>query len=118
MEQSTGLHIGKDEYKAVQIGGRLKLENSGGNLFERINEWLINISPVKTKEKVAFFRLLATMINAGVSLVKSLHILEDQTEDPKLKKICGVLAQGVETGQSLSNGMASFPDIFPSAPLR
>lgn len=116
-DQQSNLHIGKDEYKAVKVGTQVELSTGGGGLMDRLNEWVINMSPVSTKSKVTFFRLLATMINAGVSLVKSLHILEAQTEDPKLKKICASLSHGVEMGQSLSYCMESFPDVFPEAQI-
>lgn len=42
---------------------------------------------VKIKDKVIFFRLLATMINAGISLVKAIAILEKQEKNPVLKDI-------------------------------
>ncbi|MCT4592129.1 MAG: type II secretion system F family protein [Candidatus Gracilibacteria bacterium] len=113
--QESQFHIGKDEYRAIDVDKRVEVEQAQGNLIDRLNEWVIDMSPVNTKSKVAFFRLLATMINAGVSLVKSLHILRDQTEDPKLKKICASLARGVEMGQSLSVGMEAYPDVFADA---
>ncbi len=115
MSDTSQLHIGKDEYKAIDVQAKVGFESSGGGLFNRVNDYLINVSSVKTKSKVTFYRLLATMINAGVSLVKSLHILEEQIEDPKLKRVCASLAKGVESGQSLSYGMESFPDVFPDS---
>jgi len=85
--------------------------------FERLNQWVIDISPINIKEKVIFYRLLATMINAGVSLVKSLKILGDQFENPKMQKICIKIQKDLEEGSSLGDSLLKFPDVFESAEL-
>jgi len=43
--------------------------------FKRINDYFISHSPVKTQDLANFFRLLSTMINAGLPVVKSLDSL-------------------------------------------
>ncbi len=115
-ELATSIHIGKDEYKKIKLGETQAAQIEGG-VFARINEWVIEKSPVKMKEKVTFFRLLATMINAGVSLVKSLSILQEQTEDLKMKRICEKLISRIEVGQTLSQGLELYPDIFLGAEI-
>ncbi len=117
MAFQSDLHIGQDEFKAVDVRKRIDFVSKDAGLFDRMNEWVISKSPVKTKTKVTFFRLLATMINAGVSLVKGLNILEEQTEDPRMKRICSHLAKTVESGQSLSFAMEDFPDVFEEAEI-
>jgi type II secretory pathway component PulF len=42
---------------------------------------------MKTKEKVVVFRLLATMVDAGLSLMKAISILEKQEKNPVVKNI-------------------------------
>ncbi len=119
MTDSPSLHIGKDEYKAVNITDvrPANQQMSSGSLFERLNEWVIVKSPLKLKEKVAFFRLLATMINAGVSLIKALYILEEQTQDQKMKRICQSIALKIELGQKLSQGLEDYPEIFTDSEI-
>ena len=68
---------------------------------------------VKLKDLAVFSRQFATMINAGLSLLRSLSILEEQTENKELAKVLGDVRQDVETGQSLSASLAKHPRIFP-----
>ena len=70
---------------------------------------------VKLKDLVVFSRQFATMINSGLSLLRALVILEEQTENSKLQEIIGQIASDVEGGRSLSDAMAEhedFPKLF------
>jgi type IV pilus assembly protein PilC len=58
-------------------------------------------------------RQLATMISAGLPLLKSLHILADQTDNKKLKTILSQVASDVEVGGSFSDSLAKHPIDFP-----
>jgi len=68
---------------------------------------------VKLKDLAIFSRQFATMINAGLSLLRSLSILEEQTENKELAKVLSEVRQDVETGQSLSSSLGKHPMIFP-----
>lgn len=68
---------------------------------------------VKLKDLAVFSRQFATMINSGLSLLRSLSILEEQTESKELSKVLTLVRQDVETGQSLSVALGQHPDIFP-----
>lgn len=70
---------------------------------------------VKLKDLAIFSRQFATMINSGLSLLRALSILEEQSESEKLKEILGVVRADVEAGRSLSDSMADhedFPKLF------
>ncbi|HEU0205696.1 MAG TPA: type II secretion system F family protein [Pseudolysinimonas sp.] len=58
-------------------------------------------------------RQLATMISAGLPLLKALHILSEQTDNKKLKTILGQVASDVEIGGSFSDSLAKHPIDFP-----
>ncbi len=58
-------------------------------------------------------RQMATMISAGLSLLKTLSILSEQTENKKLNEILGQVTRHVETGGSLSEALAMHPVDFP-----
>jgi type IV pilus assembly protein PilC len=58
-------------------------------------------------------RQLATMISAGLPLLKALHILAEQTENKKLKTILTQVASDVEVGASFSDSLAKHPIDFP-----
>ena len=68
---------------------------------------------VKLKDVAVFSRQFATMINAGLSLLRALSILETQTDNKVLAGVLTEVRQDVETGQSLSSAMGKRPDIFP-----
>lgn len=68
---------------------------------------------VKTMDLVIFSRQLATLIDAGISLVMGLSILQQQIENPYLKKIFSNLKGDIEGGNSLSSSFAKYPSAFP-----
>ncbi|HEY5247932.1 MAG TPA: type II secretion system F family protein [Dermatophilaceae bacterium] len=70
-------------------------------------------SKVKLKDLAVFSRQFATMINAGLSLLRALSILETQTESKELAKVLSDVRQDVETGQSLSVSLGKHPAVFP-----
>jgi type IV pilus assembly protein PilC len=67
---------------------------------------------VKPKEVAIFSRQLATMVNSGLTLVRSLTILEEQTENPLFCKIISQVRQHVEQGSSLSSALDSYSGTF------
>ncbi len=68
---------------------------------------------VKLKDLAVMSRQFATMINSGLSLLRALNILSEQTPNKKLAEVLGEVRNEVETGQSLSNALASHEDVFP-----
>ena len=67
---------------------------------------------VKTGDVVIFTRQFATMINAGLPIVRSLYILGEQTENPKLKDVLVQVRKDVEAGLALSEALAKHPKVF------
>jgi len=70
------------------------------------------VKRVKPKSLQIFSRQFATMIEAGLSVVTALVILEEQTDDAKLAAVVGRLRRDVEGGLLLSEAMAHHPRIF------
>ena len=68
---------------------------------------------VKLKDLSVMSRQFATMINSGLSLLRALSILAEQTENKALAKVLAEVRGAVETGQSLSSAFARHPRIFP-----
>lgn len=85
------------------------------NLFVHLNEIVIGWTSISLREKVTFFQLLATMINAGMPIIRSLYVLSDQMNNLKLKKVIRQLALEMEEGKSLSIAMETFDSVFTSA---
>ncbi|MEU8814895.1 type II secretion system F family protein [Actinoplanes sp. NPDC048796] len=68
---------------------------------------------VKLRDLALFARQFATMTSSGMSLLRSLAILEEQTAAPALKKAIGELRAEVSAGASLSGAMAKHDRVFP-----
>jgi type IV pilus assembly protein PilC len=65
------------------------------------------------KDLAVMSRQFATMINSGLSLLRSLTILEEQTDCKPLAKVLTQVRSEVEGGRALSEAMAVHPAVFP-----
>jgi type IV pilus assembly protein PilC len=65
------------------------------------------------KDLAIMSRQFATMINAGLSLLRSLTILEEQTDCKPLAKVLTQVRSEVEGGRALSEAMGAHPKVFP-----
>src|ERR1700736_2196975 len=66
----------------------------------------------KASELAVFSRQLATMITSGMSILRALYVLEEQTEGKFLKETIVAVRKDVEAGLSLSDSMARHPKVF------
>ena len=67
---------------------------------------------VKLKDLAVFSRQFATMINSGLSLLRSLTILGEQTSNRRLGEVILQVRAEVEKGTSLSAALARHPKVF------
>ena len=67
---------------------------------------------VKADDLVIATRQLSTMVNSGMSLLRALYIIEEQTENDKLREIWIEVRKDIEAGLSLSDALRKHPDIF------
>ncbi len=67
---------------------------------------------VKLLELVMFSRQFATMIDAGIPILKSLDALETQTKNPALREVIGAVRQDVKGGMSLADALSKHPQVF------
>jgi type IV pilus assembly protein PilC len=67
---------------------------------------------IKIRDKSVFARQLSALINAGVSLVRSLSVLEDQATNIKMKKYLTQVGFDVQQGTGLADSMRKFPQAF------
>jgi type IV pilus assembly protein PilC len=67
---------------------------------------------VKTKVLTTFTRQLATLVDAGLPLLRGMRVLEKQERNPTLKSIIGELALSVEGGSTFSEALAQHPKVF------
>src|SRR3954449_1809222 len=72
----------------------------------------LSIGGVPRKQLVTFTRQLSTLQDAGLPILRSLQILEQQQKPGLLKAIVGGVADEVEGGGTLSDAMAKYPKAF------
>jgi type IV pilus assembly protein PilC len=75
-------------------------------------EITIGGNKVKLKDLAIFSRQFATMINSGLSLLRSLNILAEQTESKALRDVVKQVRDEIEGGGSLSASLAKHPKVF------
>ncbi|WP_026373995.1 type II secretion system F family protein [Agrococcus lahaulensis] len=76
----------------------------------------INLSfgqAVKLKDLSVMARQMSTMIGAGLSLLRTLHILSEQTENKTLAKVLTEVRGDIETGGTLSQAFGKHRNVFP-----
>jgi type IV pilus assembly protein PilC len=67
---------------------------------------------VKGKQVTVFTRQLATLLEAGLPLLRSLRLLHEQAESANFKVVLGDLMQAIESGSSFSEALAQHPKVF------
>jgi type IV pilus assembly protein PilC len=70
------------------------------------------LKSVKASELAIFSRQLSTMISSGMSILRALYVLEEQTESKFLTETIVAVRKDVEAGLSLSESMARHPKVF------
>jgi type IV pilus assembly protein PilC len=88
-----------------------KRETSRGFTWSNINE---SITPIKSPDLILFTKQFRTMIQAGVPILSLLQVLENQTENLKLKKIIAAMTLDIKGGSSLYDAFRKHPATFSS----
>lgn len=77
--------------------------------FEKFQNSFVKVT---VKEKAVFSRQLATLVNAGVAIVRGLGVLGDQCTNKKMKQALLDISNDVQSGVNLSDAMRKHPDCF------
>jgi general secretion pathway protein F len=73
---------------------------------------LLGFTGVSAQDLAIATRQLATLISAGIPLIEALTALVDQIEQPRLKRIMGMVKQKVNEGASLADALGEHPKVF------
>ena len=89
-----------------KAGGKTEAKSGGGSFF--------SMPKIPGKDLTQMTRQLATLLQAGLPLVRALRTLERQAKGqrPALYKVCGSLADSVEGGSTFSEALANHPKSF------
>jgi len=78
----------------------------------------LRLKRVKDKELALFTRQFATVLEAGLAIVKALDTLATQQKNPYFKEILTEIKRKVEGGSSISDAMANYPKVFDNLYLQ
>ena len=67
---------------------------------------------IDMRELSVFSRQFATLVASGMPMLRSLHTLEEQTQDERIKEAIGGVRADIEAGSTLEQAMARHPDVF------
>jgi type IV pilus assembly protein PilC len=77
-----------------------------------VGDLLARFKKVKSDELTIATRQLSTMVSSGMSLLRALYVIEEQTESDPLREAFIEVRKDVEAGVSLSEGLKRHPKIF------
>lgn len=105
VEEGKGsVKVAKKTQKAITAAAAPKAKKGGMVLFQK--------KTISSKTLMIFTRQLATLIDAGLPLLRGLNVLAKQEKDPVLRNTINSLADAVQGGSTFSESMAQHPRIF------
>ena len=75
-------------------------------------DFLIKYQPITLKDMVIFSRQFASMVEAGVALLRALNVMTEQTQNPRLRKALSQIKYDIEQGSTLSDALEKHSKIF------
>jgi type IV pilus assembly protein PilC len=99
----------KDQFEAIN---KLKLQKYTIISVNQSKRKKIKTGKVSLKELTIFSRQLSTLVSSSVPIVQSLSILESQIENKNFARVISLLRKDIESGLSISDAMAKYPDVF------
>ena len=102
--KGTPVKQSKGTQKAIKAAAAPRAKKGGPGFFVK--------KTVKSKTLMIFTRQLATLIDAGLPLLRGLTVLAKQEKDPVLRNTINALADAVQGGSTFSESMGQHPRIF------
>jgi type IV pilus assembly protein PilC len=78
----------------------------------KVEDFFKRFKGVDMRELAVFSRQFATLVASGMPMLRTLHTLEEQTQDEQIEAAAAGLRADVEAGSSLEQAMARHPDVF------
>ena len=92
--------------------GLIVLDVSEKNEPFKIEDVFRRWKKVDMRELAVFSRQFATLVASGMPMLRTLHTLEEQTQDERIKEAVAGLRADVESGSTLEQGMERHPEVF------
>ncbi len=87
-------------------------DNSSRRFSVKVNDFLIDRTKVRLKDKSYFFHMLAVMVDAGIPVVSAVKSLATRSDNPKFRRVLNTIAYNCEHGFKLADAMSRFDDVF------
>lgn len=95
---------------AHEQGGGKKKSGLDADINIKLPAWMRG--KVKTKVLTQFTRQLATLVNAGLPLMRGIEVLKRQMKDPQMKEALDGISGGIASGGTFSEALTAYPKIF------
>lgn len=95
-------------YIPIKVVAETKSAVSGGFMSELSDR----LTPVKTPELILFTKQFRTLLRSGIPILTLLQVMENQTENPKLKKVVASMAQNIREGGTLYDAFKRHSNVF------
>jgi type IV pilus assembly protein PilC len=102
VSQKKGRAVRQPTPAAPSAGKGLKMEL-------HMPAFLVRVGP---KQIMLFTRQLATLVNAGLPLLRALRVVQKQERNSRLRRVIGELADSIESGSTFAEALAQHPRIF------
>ena len=87
--------------------------------YEQINDFLINHSPITSKERSLFFNSLRLLVKSGVPITNAVRMLAQRTQNLRLRRVLYTVEYDLlQNGATLSQAMSKHPYVFRKAEIR
>lgn len=99
-------------YAKLRADSMTPIEVKKANIFTKDMDLQIG-GRIKPRDLSVFCRQFLSMINAGVTIIDALGMLEEQTENKKMAKAIAGAKTEIGKGETLSVALSKYPDVFP-----
>lgn len=103
----------KDAANYLRAKGLIPIDISKNEEYDILKK-LPGGGKVKAKDVVVFTRQLSSMLTSGLTLVKSLEILKEQTTNKAFQETIGGIILDIQEGRTFSDSILKYPEIFSS----
>ncbi len=88
------------------------------NILQQDIRSLIGLTPkISAKQKLTFFRVLTTLVQSGIPILKSLELVRTKVTNEMLLDIVQSLRKDIHDGSTLSKGLRKYPGIFTESEI-
>ena len=87
----------------------VRVGSSPGSVFSRLQTHYL---PVPASDLIVFTKQLVTMVRVGIPMTQAFAILKDQTVQPRLRRLAGIIRDDIEAGSSLSAAAGRHSKVF------